>query len=346
MSSRSMFYLTTPSPRAKSVISSELERCDLVPSEPYVGVLAVRFQPEKFERLSAQLAAELDPEDLQKTRCRIVSDDSAPTAAELMQTQSLGNFLCWIRNQWLKHLISEQRLATWFQPIVDVHMPHRVFAYECLLRGTQPDGEMIPPELLFAAARATDQVPVLDGAAKRTHIESAARLGITSQVFINFSPLSIQQSETALAATLQAITRTGLPPSQFVFEVTESDRTDDIQSLAQVLNVYRQQGLKVALDDIGAAYNSLHMLTEIKPDFIKLDMQLVSNVDRDTYKARVASKVLELAQELGIRTVVEGVETPGQWQWSADHGADFAQGFLFAKPAPTPPKPRFRPDLL
>jgi EAL domain-containing protein (putative c-di-GMP-specific phosphodiesterase class I) len=88
------------------------------------------------------------------------------------------------------------------------------------------------------------------------------------------------------------------------------------------------------------------MLTEIKPDFIKLDMHLINNVDRDPYKARVAAKVLEMAKELGIRTVVEGVETPGQWQWSADHGADYAQGFLFAKPAPKPPKPSFRPELV
>ena len=50
-------------------------------------------------------------------------------------------------------------------------------------------------------------------------------------------------------------------------------------------------------------------------------MHLIRNIDRDPYKARVASKVLELAQELEIATVVEGVETPGQWQWAADHGA-------------------------
>jgi EAL domain-containing protein (putative c-di-GMP-specific phosphodiesterase class I) len=56
--------------------------------------------------------------------------------------------------------------------------------------------------------------------------------------------------------------------------------------------------------------------------------------------------VLELAQELQIRTVVEGIETPGQWQWAADHGANYAQGFLFAKPAATPPKSKFRPELI
>jgi EAL domain-containing protein (putative c-di-GMP-specific phosphodiesterase class I) len=341
-----MFYVTTPSPRAKSVIASELKRCELSSSEPYQDVLAVRFQPEKFERFSKGLAAELAPEDLQQTRCRIVSDDVVPSPAELMQTQTLDNFLTWIRNQWLSHLIRERRLTTWFQPIVECHMPHRVFAYECLLRGMQPDGEVIPPELLFAAARATDQLAALDTAAKRIHIESAARQGLSSRVFINFSPLPVQESEDCLEETLAAIARTGLPPAQFVFEVVESDRTADVQALTRILNVYRKQGLKVALDDLGAGYNSLNLLTEIKPDFIKLDMHLMRNIDRDPYKSRVASKVLELAQELQIRTVVEGVETPGQWQWASDHGANYAQGFLFAKPAPTPPQPRFRPEMV
>jgi len=155
MSNHSMFYVTTPSPRTKSVIASELKRCELTASEPYQGVLAVRFHAEKFEQLSATLAAELAPEELQRTRCRIVSDDAMPSPAELMLTDSLDNFLAWVRSQWLVHLVRERRLATFFQPIVECHVPHRVHAYECLLRGTQPDGEVIPPDLLFAAARAT-----------------------------------------------------------------------------------------------------------------------------------------------------------------------------------------------
>jgi EAL domain-containing protein (putative c-di-GMP-specific phosphodiesterase class I) len=309
-------------------------------------VLAVRFQAEKFEQLSATLAAELAPDELQRTRCRIISDDAIPAPADLMLTDSLDNFLTWVRSQWLVHLMRERRLTTFFQPIVECHVPHRVFAYECLLRGTQPDGEVIPPDLLFAAARATDQLTLLDSAAKRIHVEAAARHGIKTSVFINFGPLAIHESEGCLDETLRAIAETKMPTDQFVFEVVESDRTADVIGLARVLDIYRQQGLRVALDDLGAGYNSLNLLAEIKPDFIKLDMHLVRNVDRDPYKSRVAAKMLELAQELGIRTVVEGVETPGQWQWSADHGADFAQGFLFAKPAPIPPKPTFRPEFV
>jgi EAL domain-containing protein (putative c-di-GMP-specific phosphodiesterase class I) len=82
------------------------------------------------------------------------------------------------------------------------------------------------------------------------------------------------------------------------------------------------------------------LLVRVKPDFMKLDMGLIRDVDRDRYKGHVAAKLLELARELNARTVVEGVETVGEWQWAREHGADFAQGYLFAPPAEKPPRPR------
>ena len=346
MPQRSMFYVTTPSAQVKRVIAMQLKRCDLPPTEPYQDVLAVNFNPAKFERLSNSLAIELAPEDLQQAKCRIVSDEIVPTPADLMQTQSLDNFLGWIRSQWIVHLIRERRLTTFFQPIVDCHLPHRVFAHECLLRGTQPDGEFIPPELLFAAARATDQITLLDAAAMRVHIDSAAGCKLETRVFINFNRSAVSHSDESLRKIFRAAVASGIPAERFVFEVVESDRTSDIEALVRLLDIYRQQGFQVALDDVGAGYNSLNLLTMIRPDFIKLDMQLINNVDRDPYKARVAAKLLELAQDLEIGTVVEGIETPGQWQWSADHGANYAQGFLFAKPAASPPKPQFRPEFV
>ena len=68
-------------------------------------------------------------------------------------------------------------------------------------------------------------------------------------------------------------------------------------------------------------------------------MELIRGVDRDPYKARIAAKLLEMAKSLGVETVVEGVETAGEWGWARDNGADFAQGFLLARPAAPPPKP-------
>jgi EAL domain-containing protein (putative c-di-GMP-specific phosphodiesterase class I) len=92
---------------------------------------------------------------------------------------------------------------------------------------------------------------------------------------------------------------------------------------------------------VGAGYNSLNLLSQLKPDLIKLDIELVRDVDSDPYKAEIASKLLEAATNLGVRTVAEGIETEGEWRWFCENGADYGQGFAFAHPAATPPASRF-----
>ena len=81
-------------------------------------------------------------------------------------------------------------------------------------------------------------------------------------------------------------------------------------------------------------------MTKIQPDFVKLDMTLIRDVDRDGYKSCVAGKILELARELGAKTVAECVETEAEWLWAREHGADYSQGYLFARPNATPPQPQ------
>ena len=127
----------------------------------------------------------------------------------------------------------------------------------------------------------------------------------------------------------------------YVFEVVESDEISDIDSLMEITDHLRDAGCLLALDDVGAGYNSLNLVAQLKPDFIKIDMGLIRGVDDDVFKARVTAKLLELARELDVKTIVEGVETESEWRWAVQHGADFAQGYLFARPAPVPPKSAF-----
>ena len=74
---------------------------------------------------------------------------------------------------------------------------------------------------------------------------------------------------------------------------------------------------------MGSGYSSLNMIHRLKPDFIKLDMQLMRDVDSDPYKALVVQKVLEMAQGLQVETIAEGVETEGELLWAREHGAPF-----------------------
>ena len=131
-----------------------------------------------------------------------------------------------------------------------------------------------------------------------------------------------------------------MDPSGIVFEVVESDEIHDTGHLLGILEVYREAGFGVALDDVGAGYSSLNLLSRLRPDYVKLDMGLTRGVNTDPYKARVAMKLLEMCRELDVRTVVEGVETVGEWEWAREHGADFVQGYLLARPAAVPPVPK------
>jgi EAL domain-containing protein (putative c-di-GMP-specific phosphodiesterase class I) len=79
------------------------------------------------------------------------------------------------------------------------------------------------------------------------------------------------------------------------------------------------------------------MLNKLRPDYVKLDMELTRNVHHDAYKALLARKLFEMAQELELKTVAEGVECRDEWDWVRENGADFVQGYYFAKPATPPP---------
>jgi len=129
----------------------------------------------------------------------------------------------------------------------------------------------------------------------------------------------------------------GLRRDQVVFEITETERLPAVKHLRRIMEFYREEGFQVALDDVGAGYSSLNVLVELKPDFVKLDMELVRNVDRDKSKAIVARKLIETVKELELATIAEGMERPEELEWVRERGADFAQGYLFARPATPPP---------
>lgn len=309
-------------------------------AEPFPGVLVAPATTRQLAAFCNACRAQIAPADCGATRCLFAPADRDPTPAEWMQSRSLAHLMARVEGQWLARLLDEDRLLVHFQPIVRVDAPQQPFAYECLLRGDD-EGQTVFPDRLFAAARGTGLLHRLDEAARLKAIQTAARQGVESLVFINFSPRSIEHPQQCLESTVWTAAASGLPPDRFVFEVVESDEIVEFDKLVEMLDYLRAAGCRVALDDLGAGNSSLKLLARLRPDFVKLDMELIRNVDRDAFKSCVASKVLELARELGVATVVEGVETAGEFEWAAAHGACFAQGYLIARPAPVPPRGPF-----
>jgi EAL domain-containing protein (putative c-di-GMP-specific phosphodiesterase class I) len=338
---RGTLYLSSPSVRASAAIQDALERAGLPAAEVDAGLFATPFSARWIGIWRSVFSGAFAPSEMDLTKVCLLSENTPLLSTDLMQAYSLPDFLAWLDSQWLAEVLESRRLFSVFQPIVYVDQPDRIYSYECLVRARTARGEFVTADRLFAAARIIGLLSTLDSSALRTAIESATAHELPGPIFVNIYPNAIQQSAEFLENTIAAAAHTGLSPEHFVFEFVESEEIADPAGFFKTLEAVRAQGFRVALDDVGAGYSSLNVLVHVKPDFMKLDMGLIRDVDRDIYKGCVAAKLLELAQDLNVQTVVEGVETVGEWQWSKDHGANFAQGYLFARPECPPPVSKF-----
>ena len=302
------------------------------------GVVSVRVPAGPVAPLVAPLLDLLTLTERRDTRVVFQHADQMLQVVDYFAVEDLPTFAARAGSGWLLDLMRNDRLTPYFQPILAAGDGRTVLGYECLLRATV-DGRLVPAGPMFDAARRADLLFQLDVAARRAALKGAARRGIRGKVFVNFTPNAVYDARTCLASTVRLADELGLDRGAVIFEVTETERLPDLGHLKEIVDYYREHGFGVALDDVGTGYSSLRVLLELRPDYVKLDMDLIRGVHADRGKAVLAGKLLEAARELGLRTVAEGVEVRDEWDWVRDHGADFVQGFLFARPAAEPAAP-------
>jgi len=286
--------------------------------------------------LAVSTVGALTQEETRGTRALFLAGDAEPGLVDYPRVGSLQQFATMAQAGWLLDMLAEQRLTSHFQPIVHAQDTRRIFAHEALMRGRERDGALVSPGRMFETARDADLLFQLDLAARTTAIREAVRHQLRTHLFINFTPTAIYDPAYCLRSTVSAIAEAGIPPQGVVFEIIESDRAADAYHLKGIINYYRQAGFRVALDDLGAGYSSLNLIHQLRPDIIKLDMELVRDVHVDAYKAAIVQKMLEIARQLGIQTVAEGIETPEELRWVRAHGVDFVQGYLISRPQAVP----------
>lgn len=334
-----VLYILPPISESRVALKQYLRLSGQHFDEPHAGIFAIPYGPGGLKRLCSDFLCRIGHLEMQDTRTLVLEPGVHPDIADLARMQPLSALVARMEGDWLTALLREERLGVHFQPIVPVADPGTPFAYECLARGFDEAGGMVPPDRMFSVAREADMLFHLDRACRLAVIREATSHGAGPRIFVNFNPTAIYNPDYCLRTTLAAIEEHDLSPAQVVFEVVESDEIRDTGHLRKVLEFYRERGFLVALDDMGAGFSSLNLLAEMRPDFVKFDMGLVRGVDRDDYKARILAAMLDLSAKLGVRSIAEGVETRGEWAWLADNGADLAQGYLLARPAADPPRP-------
>ena len=214
-----------------------------------------------------------------------------------------------------------------YQPIVDL-AKGRVFAHEALVRGPAGEGAM-------SVLSQVDESNCyrFDQACRVKAIKGAAELGIQEAVSINFLPNAIYKPELCIRTTLAAARAHGFPLDRIIFEVTEGERVKDGAWFAQILREYQRCGFKTAIDDFGAGYAGMKLLSDFQPDIIKLDMDLIRNIDTHRPRQAIVRSLVRMCEELGIEVIAEGIETTGERDFLWDTGIHLMQGYLFAKPA-------------
>ena len=330
-----ILYIWFPDPGLRA-IGLRVLRAGRRKLELSASCVRVALGPGELDGCLLELGAGISPPGTRRTRALFVTGDQAPALDDFGRVASLHELHVLAQTGWLIDQLEHGRITSHFHPIVHVADTSRIFAHEALLRGTGPDGEPLEPLSILQLAREAGLMAELDLAACRSAIREAALLDANVTVFINFSPGMMEDAESCLRATVAAIDAAGLQHDRFVFEVIEADRIGDAAQLKRVLDSYRRDGFRVALDDLGAGWSTLTLVHRLRPDFIKLDRELIREVHRDPVKDLIASKLLEIGRGLGIRTIVEGVEHRAELSWARARGADFVQGFLIARPAPGP----------
>lgn len=215
-----------------------------------------------------------------------------------------------------------------FQPIVDVRT-ETVFAYEALVRGQDGRGaEHVLTEVSADNRYAFDQL------CRTTAIELAASLEMAAggaSLSINFLPNAVYEPKACIRVTLEAAMRTGFPLNQMIFEFTE-DEAIDTNHILNILRTYRAMGFKTAIDDFGAGFAGLGLLSKFQPDIVKLDMALIRDIDTDRVKRAIVRNTLNMLRDLEIEPVCEGIETVDELNVLRDLGVSLMQGYLLARP--------------
>ena len=213
-----------------------------------------------------------------------------------------------------------------FQPIVD-SLTRRIVSYEALIRGVHGEParavlQRVPPQALHE----------FDAESRKAAIALACRMGIQCDLNLNFLPRSLFTSSASMESTLETALHYGLPLERLVIEVTEEEVINDHARFAQLINAYRGQGLKVAIDDFGAGHSGLNLLAEFQPDQLKVDLALVRGIESNGPRQAIVRAIIGVCRDLGIDVIAEGIETLEEFRWFEREGVQFYQGYLFARP--------------
>jgi diguanylate cyclase len=242
------------------------------------------------------------------------------------------------RETELRHAIDAGELRLHYQPLV-VMDDLRVERVEALVRWEHPRRGLLLPREFIPVAEETGFIVDLgswvlrEACCQTVRWEHAFPDQRLTSIAVNVSPRQLDHPDFE-DTVWKIVDETGAEPKNLWFEITETAFMDPAPPVLEMLSRLRELGIHLAIDDFGTGYSSLSHLRQFRIDELKVDQTFVQGLERDAEDSSIVTAVVNLAHNLGLSAVAEGVETAEQSRRVQSVGCDLAQGFYFAAPEP------------
>ena len=232
--------------------------------------------------------------------------------------------------------LANEELTLDYQPIVEMR-DQAIVGFEALLRWDHPTRGRLFPDRFVAISESTGLIVPIGAWVLRRACDqlrrwqerhpSAGRLGIS----VNVSAHQLADDELP-GHVRDALAAAGLAPGQLTLEITEGLLVDDSGAMQRRLRELREIGVRLAVDDFGTGYSALSYLQSFPLDVLKVDRSFVSGLDHDPWRARLLNGIIDMAHNLSLEVVTEGIEEPGEARRLRDLRSDYGQGYYWARP--------------
>lgn len=278
-------------------------------------------QPDQLFRRAA-----VAKNDAQQSLSRIRVYQNGREARHVRQLAILGD---------LRRAVQENELQLYLQPKISLSDTH-VCGAEALLRWEHPELGQIPPHEFIPLAESAGSIAIVtEWVISRVvaQCELWQKMGIDLPIAINLSRQDLMDKK--LPALIQSkLDAHNLSPRSIILEITEEAVVQDIERAISVLENLRNMGIYISMDDFGTGYSSLGHLQKLPVDELKIDRSFVTNLPDQQQNAAIVRSIIELAHNLGLEVVAEGVETTAALRWLREEGCERAQGYYLSKPMP------------
>lgn len=235
----------------------------------------------------------------------------------------------------LNFIIANKEIRTVFQPIISLR-DGSILGHEALSR-IKCESIIQNPEMLFNVAVKYNRLWELELLCRTIALESAYKFMIppyNKKLFLNVNPNIMHDQNFMKGFTRSFLKQYDISAQDVIFEITERNVVTEIDDFTAAIKHYKEQDFKIAIDDAGAGYSGLNLISLVNPHYIKLDMELIHNVNKDAIKFAILKGMVEFSKVSNVLLIAEGIETYEELDTLISLGVQYGQGYFFQKPSP------------